>query len=615
MDENMIDETPLDRARRIRLSNEQRALDRLNNIPDNASEFAPAPTQEEQDLLIPNRDNESVDMVQNPITPMMSPENIDMLNVDVTDRNQLGPYVNKMSKTVGEVPSNDMIGAGMPNTFNPAMNNEEIPEVSEDKPKRDILKELLGSLNPIPNAEGQSVVPLNMRQRNFPAAKQGWDETFESFMPSNVQPPLAQAEPIQPPITKTEATPVENIQNEVQQTEPIQPEPMNTKIDDTTKQTVKVSEIKNDKPIVGDEPVVESDYQKALKNKQRMDALALILQGSQKFAAGLAGRGLTDIKVDSSTAQMLQKMGTDDLDMAIKNQDNLTKKDLDRIKLQYQNARLLKMQSDLKNKTDLSNDPESESSKVAQQQLKDIGYSGKVDGLSEELIKKNFSGFLRKSETELQRKREERLSDKFGYQKAEKFENDAEKAFNDMNKDPVYSQSKQMLSETRSVRDLIEDAYSKGGPSLAMLGSKLAKGVAGEKGVLTDQDVVRYLQSAGLLNQAQDIFAKATEGKLSEVSKENLTRLMNIVEDATKVKMDNVINERAMLFSRRENIPYEDARFLIDSQFQKNTKISPNEIKTASVNTESKKPAPGAIVVIKGKRYRVAEDGDTLIQL
>ncbi len=177
-----------------------------------------------------------------------------------------------------------------------------------------------------------------------------------------------------------------------------------------------------------------------------------------------------------------------------------------------------------------------------------------------------------KSESlDLRREKESRLVDKFGYQKTEKYEDDANKTLKDLRARKPFQDAEKIVLEIGKLRPLIEDARANGGQSLSMLGPKIAKGLAGEVGVLTEQDVTRYVNNPQVAQGIYDRFLKGTQGKLSEMSAENLLRLAEVMEKSSRASLDALIDEEATLFSRRENIPYEDARYFIDAKFQKPT--------------------------------------------
>jgi hypothetical protein len=170
--------------------------------------------------------------------------------------------------------------------------------------------------------------------------------------------------------------------------------------------------------------------------------------------------------------------------------------------------------------------------------------------------------------------REESLGlrqDKFSHTKAQKGQDDAVKAIDSLRKTDTWKSAEKAISNIPEIEVLLDDAYKKGGQSLAMLGPRVAKGIAGEVGVLTEQDVTRYVKNPELVGGLLDTLKKAKSGQITEASYKNLKRLLQLSKKTATDKMNSAIDREAILFSRRENIPFEDAKFLLDSAYKRNT--------------------------------------------
>lgn len=185
---------------------------------------------------------------------------------------------------------------------------------------------------------------------------------------------------------------------------------------------------------------------------------------------------------------------------------------------------------------------------------------------------------------DIRERKENRQAEKKAEDLEKTFRNEARNAKNDLKKDPRWQSAVKAANAIEEMGPLLEDAYRKGGQSLAMLGPRIAKGIAGEVGVLTERDVVRYVQNPTLVGGVMDSIAKVTKGKITDVSYENLKRLLGIVEEESKRRIEEAINDEAILFSRRNKLPVEEARSYIDSEFvnkpdKKEAKESEGEIK------------------------------------
>lgn len=156
---------------------------------------------------------------------------------------------------------------------------------------------------------------------------------------------------------------------------------------------------------------------------------------------------------------------------------------------------------------------------------------------------------------------------RYGWQKVQKFEDDARNTLKDMRGTDTWKTAEKTLAEIPNMKILLEDAYEKGGQSLAMLGPKVAKGIAGEVGVLTDKDVIRYTNNPALIPGIIDTLERLRAGSISADSYDNLSRLLEISKQAAADKMDKAILREAILFSRRERISLSEARHFIDEQY------------------------------------------------
>lgn len=141
---------------------------------------------------------------------------------------------------------------------------------------------------------------------------------------------------------------------------------------------------------------------------------------------------------------------------------------------------------------------------------------------------------------------------------------DFRKATKDLRSRKPFQQAESILSEAPTIRGLVDDAFKNGGQSLSILGPKIAKGIAGEVGVLTEQDVTRYVSNPQLAQKALDTYSKLTKGKLTGESKDNILRMLEVMETVARGRIKDMTAEEATLLSRRENISKQEAQFKID---------------------------------------------------
>lgn len=144
-------------------------------------------------------------------------------------------------------------------------------------------------------------------------------------------------------------------------------------------------------------------------------------------------------------------------------------------------------------------------------------------------------------------------------------EGDAQRALKDLRGTEEYKTSVKMSTQVPVIRKLLTDAKINGGQSLSMLGPKIAKGIAGEVGVLTEQDVKRYIKDPSLIGGMRDTLAKLKSGKVSEVTAGNVTRLLDIMDQHAKDRISEATAREAKLFSRRSGLSVQEARSMIDA--------------------------------------------------
>lgn len=136
--------------------------------------------------------------------------------------------------------------------------------------------------------------------------------------------------------------------------------------------------------------------------------------------------------------------------------------------------------------------------------------------------------------------------------------------------------------------------------------------MAGQKGVLTDQDLVKFAGAGGVLANINRIIDGTFFGEMSEADIKFFKRFADLMSGSLEKDIEN----RAQVYVS-EAQQRADAIFPgIDEKNIKNwlgvDKIAPVVQKKQPTQN---KPKAGSVVTVKGKQYKVAEDGDTLIPL
>jgi len=170
---------------------------------------------------------------------------------------------------------------------------------------------------------------------------------------------------------------------------------------------------------------------------------------------------------------------------------------------------------------------------------------------------------------DLQAKDVVRKGEQFDERKIQKFQNDAASTLGELRKTEAWKSADKTISGIPNLRVLIADAKTDGGLSLGTLGPSVARVIAGETGVLTDLDVVRYVQNPALVPGIMDHIARLSSGTLGDMTAADMERLVDLTEKAMTDKQQKAIAREATLFSRREGVPYEDALHLFDETYKK----------------------------------------------
>jgi hypothetical protein len=225
-----------------------------------------------------------------------------------------------------------------------------------------------------------------------------------------------------------------------------------------------------------------------------------------------------------------------------------------------------------------------------------------------------------RSESSSGSEKEKRLSNQFNQQMGFKYQQAAENS-------ATYKSAINVINEMPQLKSLLDDAYKNGGQSLSMLGPRIAKGLAGEVGVLTEQDVTRYIRNPALADWLLSGANKKFEGKLTAQDYANLTRLGSIMEKNANEKLNKAYQQAATKMSRNMRIPLEDAEMLVNPTIDDETKsiimeqhkdkvkdAAPKQGAAAPASAPLKAPAgakPGDQVISKktGQIYTVQADG------
>lgn len=142
-----------------------------------------------------------------------------------------------------------------------------------------------------------------------------------------------------------------------------------------------------------------------------------------------------------------------------------------------------------------------------------------------------------------------------------RFNSDIYKVRKDFLADPVVKELRKQDISFDQAESLLKAMEQDNQVALGPLGTKMARAM-GEVGVLTDQDVVRYISSEGVSRRAQDFFSKKWDGKLSDLSTKDLTDINNIMRMGATRRIsqlrDDYVDAAYENFGKQYGIPREE---------------------------------------------------------
>lgn len=188
-------------------------------------------------------------------------------------------------------------------------------------------------------------------------------------------------------------------------------------------------------------------------------------------------------------------------------------------------ADILKQLQDLKkgSKSGFSNDPKSAESLNMADKLKKL-YGVDYGGMSEAAMVKAFPGLVSTDRAKfLEKGKESRHKQRFEFKANETEAKRMEKIVSDFNSDPIMRDSKKAIIAA----DKAETIIKKGGKlAPAVMGRLLAR-MAGEVGVMTDQDVAAFKGSPQWTDSLQRWFNRGISGKLTKTDKQEMLKMVN----------------------------------------------------------------------------------------
>lgn len=116
------------------------------------------------------------------------------------------------------------------------------------------------------------------------------------------------------------------------------------------------------------------------------------------------------------------------------------------------------------------------------------------------------------------------------------------------------------MNQIPTLIKLIEDGNT---VAASALGIKMAKAL-GEVGVMTEQDVVRYIRSGQLTQKAGDILLTWMKGKPTEATLNEVNQVSSVIKGKMTESMQGIYNTYVNRLARNYKMTPEDAAFALD---------------------------------------------------
>lgn len=128
---------------------------------------------------------------------------------------------------------------------------------------------------------------------------------------------------------------------------------------------------------------------------------------------------------------------------------------------------------------------------------------------------------------------------------------------------PVVKEAEKVIQSAKQAQRIVQIAYSEGGQALSALQAKLPR-MMGEVGVLTEQDVQRYVKNPQIVRGLMQTYEKAIHGKLTEKDRDNIIRLTQIMVEESENDRDQARGMVATQAASNMGLDPEEAHQLVN---------------------------------------------------
>lgn len=142
-------------------------------------------------------------------------------------------------------------------------------------------------------------------------------------------------------------------------------------------------------------------------------------------------------------------------------------------------------------------------------------------------------------------------------QKTERLENQFLKFGKEVDTDPILKEFKKQEINLGAVSQLVDIVSSGNTVAFSALGTKMARGM-GEVGVLTEQDIKRYVNSGRLDRKAADTLSQWILGRATTATLAEIKQISDVLKDSFSRGGQPRINAKLKRFSRVTGIPLQE---------------------------------------------------------
>jgi hypothetical protein len=159
--------------------------------------------------------------------------------------------------------------------------------------------------------------------------------------------------------------------------------------------------------------------------------------------------------------------------------------------------------------------------------------------------------------------------------------------------DPIFKEMNKQGLALDQVDGLLDMVKSGNTVAFNALGSKMARAM-GEVGVLTENDVKRYVMSGALSQKAADVLSTWGKGKPSKATLEEISQIGTVLKQQFDSKMQPIYDKYANRLSEQFEVPIEKAYKALDVSMPKNAGKTGKFYDSQNPKATSATPSPSA---------------------